>query len=86
MGCGGGVCGGGMCGGGACGGCAGRCVCVLANILKGLEGEAELPKAESGLELWDGGEAVQELFSWAQREVGVLCSGISDLVLLFLGW
>lgn len=63
---------------------AGRC--VLANILKCLEGEAELPKAKSGLELWDGGEGVQELFSWAQREVGVLCSGISDLVLLFLGW
>ena len=55
------------------------------DLLKCFEGEAKLPKAESGLELRDGGEGVQELLSRTQWEVGVLCSCISDLVLLVFG-
>ena len=64
------------------------CVCAAgalhgwADLLKCLEGEAKLPQAEPGLELRDGGEGVQELLSRAQREVGVLCSCVSNLVLL----
>ena len=59
-------------------------VCGCADLLKSFKGEAELPKAESGLELRDGGEGVEELLSRAQGEVGVLCPCISDLVLLVL--
>lgn len=70
----------------------GVCVCAAgavhgwADLLKCLEGESKLPQAESGLELRDGGESVQKLLSRAQREVRVLCSCISDLVLLVFGW
>ena len=44
-----------------------------------LELEVESPQTESGLQLWDGGQSVEELLGRAERHVWLRGSGLRDL-------
>ena len=56
------------------------------HLLHLLELEVESPEAESGLQLGDGGQGVEELLRRAEREVRVRGPGLGDLRPLIVRW